>query len=140
MAKSSAKLLDTYRDWVLKALVHLEYSHAKVQSLPLLSLDEEQLETWESYTSRFSRVVDLFLTKYLKARVLGEDPAFDGSLRDLCNAAEKKGWIDSADAWVALRELRNATAHEYADADLGAFFDRIRREAARVLALRTLLK
>lgn len=69
-------------------------------------------------------------------RVLREDPAFEGSLRDLCNFGEKKGWIDSADAWVVLRELRNATAHEYTDANLAAFFERIRGEAPRVLALR----
>lgn len=55
MASSGAKLIDTYRDWVLKALGHLDYSHRKVGQLPTLGLDDEALETWESYTSRFAR-------------------------------------------------------------------------------------
>jgi hypothetical protein len=47
---------------------HLEYSYKKSKSLPMLDkeMDEEMLETWEGFSSRFARVVDLYTTKYLK--------------------------------------------------------------------------
>ena len=54
-----------------KAIQHLEYSYHKVNQLPAHpdKLDEETLETWESFCARYSRVIDLFLMKYLKAQV-----------------------------------------------------------------------
>jgi len=134
--KNLQTLISTYERKIHKALEHLEYSHKKIQNLASTPLDEEGLETWESYTSRFSGVVDIFLTKYLKARVLAEDPAFDGTLRDFCNVGEKMGLIDSAESWLAFRELRNATAHEYEESDLSGFFERIRKETPKVLQLR----
>ena len=87
-----------YAKKLKKALEHLRYSHNKVRRLPTDSskLDEEQLETWESFSARFARVVDLFLTKYLRAVVLQDDPGFEGSLRDFVNQAEKIGLIGSA--------------------------------------------
>lgn len=133
-------LLSSYEIKIKKALDHLEYSHKKILNLKTQNLDEEALETWESYTSRLARVVDIFLTKYLKLRVLNEDPAFDGTLREFCNYGEKMNLLDSTDAWLVLRELRNETAHEYEDADLAEFFNRLRSEAPRVLKLRDVFK
>jgi hypothetical protein len=107
--------------------------------MPVKSLSEDQLETWESFVARFSRVVDLFLTKYLKARVLVDDPAFDGSLRDFCNLGEKMQLLDSADEWIKLRELRNTAAHEYEEEDLAGFFTRLRHESKRLTSIRAKL-
>ncbi len=91
-------VIQEYAKKLKKALEHLRYSHNKVRRLPADSskLDEEQLETWESFAARFARVVDLFLTKYLRAVVLQDDPGFEGSLRDFVNQAEKIGLIGSA--------------------------------------------
>lgn len=49
-----------------KALKHLEYSYKKTVKLPVdtQQLDEEGLEVWESFAARFSRVAEIFLTKY----------------------------------------------------------------------------
>lgn len=136
MANPKVALLDDYKRKVLKALDHFQHSLNKVQSMPVKSLTEDQLETWESFVARFARVVDLYLTKYLKARVLMDDPAFDGSLRDFCNVGEKMQLLDSAESWIILRELRNTAAHEYEEDDLAGFFDRLRLESKRLLLIR----
>lgn len=52
---------------LLKALAHLEYSYKKIIELPeeINQLDEEGLETWESFAARFCRVSEIFLTRYI---------------------------------------------------------------------------
>lgn len=140
---SYQELLKKYEDQVQKAMGHLQYSRNKVSSLPtkLSENDEETLETWESFTSRFARVVDLFLTKYIKVRIKIEDPGFDGSLRDYLNLAEKLGWILDVDRWIALRELRNIQAHDYTDETFLSFVDAVRIESDFVISrITTLLK
>lgn len=135
-------LLDQYKKKLFKALKHLDYSYQKIKILPtsLAQLDEEGLETWESFSARFSRVVDLFLTKYVKAFVLKNDPGFEGSLRDFVNQGEKLGIIDNAEKWIQLREVRNITVHEYADEDLAIFFNQIKTEAPHLLKLKDILQ
>jgi len=135
------RLSQEYAKKLKKALDHLRYSHNKVRRLPTDSskLDEEQLATWESFSARFSRVVDLFLTKYLRAVVLQDDPGFEGSLRDFVNQAEKIGLIASAQRWMAIRELRNITAHEYAEEELSGYLERARKLADELLRIEKIL-
>ena len=85
------EILKGYGEKLRKALKHLRYSYNKVRCIPAdpSKLDEEQLAAWESFSARFARVVDLFLTKYLRALVLKNDPGFEGSLRDFANQVEK---------------------------------------------------
>ena len=59
-------------------------------------MNDVQLETWESFVSRFARVADIFLSKYLRAYVLREDPGFRGSMLDYINEGEKLGLLDDA--------------------------------------------
>ena len=139
MNRDKSELIRNYAGKIVKALARLEYSHKKVEKISPNDLSDESLEVWESYSARLARVVDLFLTKYLKARVLQEDPAFEGTLRDFCNFGEKMKLVDSAEAWVMLRELRNTTAHDYEDEDLAGFYQRLKNEAGRVLKLRDIL-
>lgn len=124
-----------------KALDYLEYSYHKV--LPLSNkvseLDAESLEVWESFAARFSRVSDIFLTRYLCTCILLNDPGFNGTLRDFLNQAEKIGIIENADIWLGIRELRNITAYDYTEEDLGQFFQTLRRECPKLLAIRNLL-
>lgn len=120
-----------YRLQLSKALRHLEYSFKKVTQMPvrLEDNDEESLETWESFCARFSRVVDIFLTKWIKLKVKSSDPAFDGSLRDYLNQAEKMKLISGVDRWLATRELRNIQAHEYTDDELEKFLLTLKLES-----------
>ena len=135
------RISQDYAKKLKKALEHLRYSHDKILRLPTDSskLNEGQLETWESFSARFSRVVDLFLTKYLRTVVLQNDPGFDGSLRDFVNQAEKIGLIESAQRWMAIRELRNITAYEYADEDLKGYFEQTRKLAGELLRIEKIL-
>lgn len=134
--------LNTIKRKLLKALEHLDYSYKKISQLPttIEQLDEEALETWESFAARFSRVTDIFLTKYLRTRILLDDPGFTGSLRDYLNQAEKLHIIEDANGWMAVRELRTITAHDYSEQDLNLFFQQLKKECPRLLAIYTLLK
>lgn len=103
---------------ILKAKKHLEYSYQKVLKISLSKeLGEEELETLESFSSRFSRISDLYIAKYFRVLMLEKDPAFRGSVVDLLNQAEKYSWISSSEKWLRIRELRNLAAHEYAAID-----------------------
>ncbi len=126
MTQSAEKILNLklkYAEQVKKALKHLEYSYNKSLNLPMTEKEmaEETLETWESFSSRFARVVDIFTTKYLKSCVLLNDPAFDGSYRDLLDAAEKLKLVDSADFFMKMREIRNIHSHDYREDKLILF-------------------
>jgi hypothetical protein len=136
------KLLDDTSRKLRKALQHLEYSSNKIGNLSAdaTRLDEESLETWESFSTRFSRVADIFLTKYLRTRVLMNDLGFTGTLRDFVNQGEKLGIVDSADAWMAIRELRNISAHDYSEEELSEFFERLKQESGRLLKLKLMIK
>jgi hypothetical protein len=106
-----------------KAKGHLEYSYRKVKAMQLANeLTEEQLETLESFSSRFARFSDLIVSKYFRALALEKDPAFRGSVIDLLNIAEKFGWVSDAKIWVRIRELRNVAAHEYAIEDYKSLY------------------
>lgn len=134
---SYVNLLTVSHQKLLKALRHLDYSYQKIKTLPVdaTQLDEESLETWESFSARFSRVADIFLTRYLRAYVLNNDPGFEGTLRDFVNQGEKLGIIDDTRVWMGIRELRNITSHDYSESDLTQFFLRLKNEAPRLLEL-----
>lgn len=122
-------LLKKYRDQFKKALVHLQYSFSKIESLSatIPKLSEEDLETWEGFVARFGRATDIYVNKYLRMYVLKEDPTFSGSVRDILNAAEKYRLIDSAHQWIEIRELRNKAAHDYEDEKLEQHFKTIKQ-------------
>lgn len=123
-----------------KSLSHLEYSYAKVakMSADVASLDEEALETWESFSARFARTSDIFVSKFLRLKIKGKDPAFRGSVIDLLNEAEKFSWIESAATWRRIRELRNVAAHDYAASDLSALFKELVALCPEILKVKAL--
>lgn len=71
--------------------------------------------------------------------ILKDDPAFDGSFRDTLNRAEKLGLIENIPVWMEIRELRNATVHDYSDSDLEKIFEKFRRFTPLLLDLRVRL-
>ncbi len=128
MPKSkNAVLIKDYVRKLKKSLERLRYSHQKVIKLSTETekLTEDELGDWESFTSRFARASDLFLSKLLRALVLRDDPGFQGGFRDFLDRAEKLGYISSADIWMEIRELRNTTAHEYTEEDLAENFGKL---------------
>lgn len=99
-------------------------------------MDEETLEAWEGFSSRFARVVDLYTTKYLKVCVLLDDPAFDGSFRDFLNQAEKMRLIEDADFYMKMREIRDIHAHDYREDKLILFLTDLKTYAPELLKLK----
>ncbi len=98
-------------------------------------MNDSELEAWDSFAARFARTSDIFLTKYVKAYVLQDDPAYDGGFHDQLNKAEKLGLIENTELWMDIRELRNATVHEYSDQDLEKIFEKFRKYTPLLLAL-----
>ena len=141
MMLAKQKFLKEQREKLLKAIGHLEYSYNKIiQITPNIEkLDEEDLETWESFSARFCRVADIFLSKYIRTFVLLDDPGFIGTFRDFINQAEKLNLIKDVELWMSIRELRNISAHDYSDKDLTLFFKKLQQEAPLLIALKNLL-
>jgi len=112
---------------ILKALNYLEFTYEKVKNLPTdpQVLTNEQLEIWDGFVARFARLSDIFLSKYIKAAVKADDPAFDGVFRDYLNRAEKMALINTIEPWLEIRELRNVMVHEYNDEDLKLLFEKM---------------
>lgn len=121
-----------------KARKHLEYSYAKVIKLKFdHEFTEEELETLESFSSRFARYSDLIVSRYFRLLILEKDPAFRGSLIDLLNVAEKLSWIESKDRWMRIRELRNVAAHEYTAEDYKKLYQELIQLTPTLFAVST---
>lgn len=108
-----------------KEAAHLVYTHRTLfaQSIDLqwvqaLVEREDLAEKIDAFVSRFGRLQDHIGEKLIPrfAALLGSEPK---SLLDNLAYAEKTGWLDSAEAFVSARKLRNLLVHEYmAEAEL----------------------
>ncbi len=78
----------------------------KIEADPILA------ERLDAFVSRFGRLQDTVGDKLLPALLLAlaETP---GPAIDNLDKAEKFGFIESADAWLEMRKLRNLMVHEY---------------------------
>lgn len=130
-----------YYSKIVKSLKYLEYSYQRTLNMPLnpAQMNDSELEAWDSFASRFARTSDIFLSKYIRAFILKDDPAFDGGFRDQLNRAEKLGLIADVTIWMEIRELRNATVHEYSDQDLEKIFEKFRNFSPLLIELPTKL-
>lgn len=77
-----------------------------------LDSDPDLAERVDAFVSRFSRLQDTVGDKLLPQILigLGEQP---GAVIDNLDRAERLGFIESSDAWLTLRQLRNQMVHEY---------------------------
>lgn len=124
------------REDLRRALAHFKYTHAKVQRIDLAAeWDEETLETLESFSSRFARLSDLFIARYLRLKLRQSDPGYRGSLIDSLNLGEKLGLLDSARDWARIRELRNIAAHEYSADDYRRLYAELLRLSPYLLEI-----
>ncbi|MDD5226713.1 MAG: nucleotidyltransferase substrate binding protein [Candidatus Omnitrophica bacterium] len=127
-----------YAEQLKKAIRHLEYSYNKTKAFQMIAIenDEEVLEAWEGFSSRFALVVDLYTTKYLKSCILLQDPAFEGSYRDILDQAEKLRLIENAGDFMKMREIRNIHSHDYRDDKLQLFLNDLRTYAPLLLKIK----
>lgn len=72
----------------------------------------EEMESFDSLTSKFGRTSDIYTQKVLRGIWLLLHESYVPFI-DLLNKAEKTGIIDSADKLLEIRDLRNQIAHEY---------------------------
>lgn len=108
-----------------KESAHLAYTHRTLFAQPIdlqwvqaLAEREDLAEKIDAFVSRFGRLQDHIGEKLIPRFValLGSEPK---SLLDNLAYAERAGWLDSAEAFVSARKLRNLLVHEYmAEAEL----------------------
>ncbi|PTN02227.1 hypothetical protein [Mangrovibacterium marinum] len=72
----------------------------------------EELESFDSLTSKFGRTSDIYTQKVLRTTWMLLHEPFVPFI-DLLNKAEKMALIQSADLLLEIRDLRNQIAHEY---------------------------
>jgi hypothetical protein len=124
------------REDLRRALAHFKYSHAKVLKIDFTAdWDEETLETLESFSSRFARLSDIYIARFLRLKLRQSDPGFRGSLIDSLNLAEKLGLVESARDWARIRELRNIAAHEYSADDYRLLYAELLRLSPHLLKI-----
>jgi uncharacterized protein YutE (UPF0331/DUF86 family) len=102
---------------------HLDYSFAQVAPLPpdLAVVTAAQLESVEAFCSRFARTVDLLVNKTLRCLDRVELKP-EGTLLDVVNRAEKRGFINHASELREMKDVRNIIAHDYAGARIAEIF------------------
>ncbi|MFC4260102.1 hypothetical protein ACFOZ5_13845 [Marinobacter lacisalsi] len=102
-----------------KEIKHLDYASEQVFAGAFTYEAVEKLDSTpdlalrvEAFTSRFCRLQDTLGDKLLPAllKALGEP---DRALLINLDKAEKYGWLESSEQWIALRQLRNQMIHEY---------------------------
>lgn len=108
-----------------KARDILLFSFTKCCKINMMKgLSEEEMESLEALTSRFSRLSDIIIQKVFRAiDILDLDD--EGTVRDRINRAEKKGIIKSADDFIDIRILRNEIAHEYKSETIYVIFSKV---------------
>ena len=113
MTRAKIELLQEELAGLKLAAGHLDYSVARCLSLiDQKDLLPDQLERFESLTSRFARLADLLVQRIF--RLIDDIELADaGTVLDRIYRAEKRGWANAADL-IRIRELRNLIAHEYA--------------------------
>lgn len=117
------QLLRAALDELALARAHLDYSAGKVANLPedLAGASADQLECIEAFCTRFARTVDLLVNKVLRS--LDRAELLDqGTLIDVVNRAEKRGFVEQAEVLREMKDVRNIMAHDYAGAKLPEIF------------------
>ncbi len=83
-----------------------------IEDTQKIEFDPELAERLDAFVSRFGRLQDTVGDKLLPALLtsMAEKP---GAAIDNLDRAEKLGFIESAEAWMEMRRLRNQMVHEY---------------------------
>ena len=102
---------------------YLDYSFRQVAALPaaLEGATPGQLESVEAFSSRFARTVDLLVNKLLRSLDRVELRP-EGTLLDVVNRAEKRGFVERATDLREMKDVRNFIAHDYAGAKTAEIF------------------
>jgi len=93
---------------------HALQSAFPLEANKLQALDEATIAIVDQFVSRFAKLQDAMGAKLLPMvlELTKEQGDLDAYL-DKLNRLEKIGALPSVDEWLALREMRNAFAHDY---------------------------
>jgi hypothetical protein len=126
LKKEFKKNMDSLR----LSLKALNFSYEKCLKIGIKDdYSDEELESFESLTSRFARTSDVFTQKILTTLfiLLKETPR---SFIDRANLSEKLGIINRSKDLQDIRELRNEIAHEYSIRNITEIFDEVLKYTA----------
>ncbi len=118
-----------------KSLKWLKRSYQKSLNVDFKGvLSEEEFDIMENLTSRYSRAIDLIISRIFRSidAVELED---SGTLLDVVNRAEKRGLIDSSSRLRELKDLRNEIVHEYETDDLVDTFEAVRSNVPELISI-----
>lgn len=106
-------LLQSEWELLQAAVSTLQLSIIKCQSIGVKkSYTFEELESFDSLTSKFNRTSDIFTQKVLRSVWMLLHESFVPFI-DMMNKSEKMLILRSADKMIEIRDLRNQIAHEY---------------------------
>ena len=111
--KNNQELLKQNWGLLIRSLDSLKLSVEKVSDIgQKKEYTFEELESFDSLTSKYARTSDIFLQKIIRTiwALLHETQM---PLIDVLNKAEKLSIIDSSDQLIEIRDIRNQIAHEY---------------------------
>lgn len=111
--KLQIDLLKAEWQLLIASVSTLHLSIVKCKSIGVKeSFTFEELESFDSLTSKFSRTSDIFTQKVLRTVwLLVHEPYVP--FIDMINKCEKMLILRSADQMIEIRDLRNQIAHEY---------------------------
>jgi hypothetical protein len=126
----SEALQDALQDMELRALTQADYSH----------LSKEERRLLDQFAYRYTRLQDDMGARLMPAtlKALGEDVAPMSAI-DRFARLEQLAWLPSAEAWLALRHIRNQFAHDYPDS-VPERFERLQAAAAAARQLLTVME
>lgn len=122
-------------DLLIKSQTSLQKSIQKCKTIDLNnSLTFENQESFDSLTSKFSRVSDILTQKVLKSLIMlyREDCK---TFIDRANFVEKIGIVQDANILINIRDLRNEISHEYIEEDLNDLYKRTLEYSDELISL-----
>nr|VFK18042.1 MAG: hypothetical protein BECKLFY1418C_GA0070996_103812 [Candidatus Kentron sp. LFY] len=110
----SIQVCRTHREALQDALVDLE--GRRIELSDLARLDKADRRLLDQFAYRYTRLQDDMGTRLIPGilRALGEDVAAMPTV-DRLNRMEQLGWLESAEEWSELRQIRNEFTHDYPD-------------------------
>ena len=124
-------------EWVFLKLAIAQFNYSEnicVHIVPgTTEFDDPTLEHMEAYTSRFARLLDIYIKKILKLADRLEGYG-DGTMRDVLNRCAKSGMIEDAEKLMQWRIFRNEIAHDYVPTSQRTIFFEVRSISHELLS------
>jgi hypothetical protein len=88
--------------------------HLPIQAQKLAELDDEQVQDWDQFILRFTKLQDALGAQLYPALLAFLQEAYeDRPMLDKLNRLEKLGFLGSVEQWQSLRVIRNRLTHDY---------------------------